>query len=473
MPSGGAIYTFGNFELDARARVLKRQGERVALSDRYLGVLLHLAAHAGTVVSKDDLVQAGWGETAVGDNSIEQAISALRRALGVNVAQQQYVETVPRQGYRLAATVTRTTATATDDDLEALLAPHRALLDGRAALESLTRDEILRARDVFAEVVARVPDAANGHVGLANACVLQFEMTRADERPDLDALKLAAHHAYEACRIDTGNAEAWSTLSFIIERVGQHTDALAAARRAISLEPDSWRHHFRLASIAWGEERLRAARRTLALLPGFALAHWLAASVLVARNMLDEAARELDTGIAAQQSGDARYSAVALHWLRGLIHLARGEEAEASAEFERELARETSGHLYARECCANTWYAIGAAHLRAGRPQARAAFSEALRRLPRHGLARVGSAAAEGTTPHLHEPHTMDEVLCAAALHVRAGDHARAAVLVEEALATVTAPNAAWLLPVEPLLHVTAGPEAWTPVLARLRLRAM
>ncbi len=476
MSAAGALYTFGRFELDGRARQLRRNGERIPLSDRYLGVLLHLAAHAGEVVSKDDLVQAGWGETAVGDNSLEQAISALRRAMGPDVE----VETVPRQGYRLAATVTRAIAAATDEDIDALLAPYRALLDGRAALETLERDQIRRGREVFAGIVARTPDAAPAHVGLANACVLQFEMTRADETPDTETLKLAAHHAYEACRLDTSNGEAWSTLSFILERVGTHTDAIAAARRAIALEPDNWRHQFRLASIAWGEERLRAARRTLSLLPGFALAHWLAATVLVARNMLDEAARELDAGITGKgRAPDSRFSAVALHWLRGLIHLAQGDHAAAMRHFEHELAHEAAGHLYSRECCANTAYAIGALHLREQRTaEAIAAFDAALHRLPRHPLATLGRAFASGSRPRVTSatPLTgrpMDEILCAAADHVLAGSHAAGAAIVADGLEAAPSSSAGWLLPVEPLLHVSAAPGTWNAVLGRLGARAM
>jgi DNA-binding winged helix-turn-helix (wHTH) protein len=485
---GGAIYTFGRFELDGRTRQLRRDGERVALSERYLSVLLHLAAHAGAVVSKDDLVKAGWGDTAVGDNSLEQAISALRRALGTTADDRDYVETVPRQGYRLTPPVTRAMPQASAADIDALLAPHRALLDGRAALETLERDQIRRAREVFARIVAATPDFAPAHVGLANGCVLLFEMTRADEQPDTDALRLAAHHAYEACRLDTGHAEAWSTLSFILERVGTHTDAIAAARRAIALEPDNWRHHFRLASIAWGEERLRAARRTLALLPGFALAHWLAASVLVARNMLDEAARDLDAGIARaekglpRRSGEAaeagsRFSGVALHWLRGLIQLARGDEAAAMADLEQELANEASGHLYARECCANAWYAIGAIHLRHGRnPEAREAFERALQRLPKHPLARLGRAIAEGQNSPAAEtgtPRNMEEVFRAAAGHVLSGSHDAAARLIDQALSAAPPSNAGWLLPVEPLLNLNAAPAEWKAVLGRLSARAM
>lgn len=479
----GAIYTFGFFELDGRSRTLRRDSQRVALSDRYLSVLQHLVSHAGSVVSKDDLVKAGWGDTAVGDNSLEQAISMLRRTLGTSADEREYVETVPRQGYRFTAPVTRAIPQATAADIDALLAPHRALLDGRAALETLERDQIRRGREVFTQMVAMTPDAAPAHVGLANACVLQFEMTRADEQPDVDALKLAAHHAYEACRLDTEHAEGWSTLSFILERVGTHTDAIAAARRAIALEPDNWRHHFRLASIAWGEERLRGARRTLALLPGFALAHWLAASVLVARNMLDEAARDLDAGIAGtsppRQSREAatagaaaetgRFSGVALHWLRGLIHLAKHDESLAIAHFERELENESSGHLYARECCANTWYAIGVVHVRHGRTSdAHRAFDRALERVPKHALARFGRS---GHRPEAGQ--SMDQVFCAAASLVLAGAHARAAHILDQALSAAPPSNAGWLLPVEPFLNVHAAPAAWEAVLGRLGKRAM
>ena len=172
-----------------------------------------------------------------------------------------------------------------------------------------------------------------------------------------------------------------------LDRTGQRIDALAAASRATALEPDNWRHHFRLAYVSWGEARLRAAHRTLALLPGFPLAHWLAATVHVARQALDEAERELGAGLASDLA-HGRFGAVALHWLRGLVMLAGGDEGAALAEFERELAGEAAGHMYSRECCANTWYAIGALRLRQGRrDEAADAFARAIDRIPHHPLA--------------------------------------------------------------------------------------
>src|SRR5262249_11724843 len=143
-----------------------------------------------------------------------------------------------------------------DETLDALLAPHRAWTEGRAALETLERSQILRARQAFEQVLANVPELTSVHVGLANACAMQFEMTRADQLPDLAALQRGEHHAREACRLDPSSGEAWATLGFVLERCGNRTDAIAALRRAVSLEADNWRHHLRLSYGSWGEERL-------------------------------------------------------------------------------------------------------------------------------------------------------------------------------------------------------------------------
>ena len=96
----GTVYSFGPFTLDASARRLTRDSSDVALPDRYLDVLVHLVAHAGTVVTKNALIDGAWRDVAVTDNSLEQAISALRRAVGNGPDDKPYIQTVPRQGYR-------------------------------------------------------------------------------------------------------------------------------------------------------------------------------------------------------------------------------------------------------------------------------------------------------------------------------------------------------------------------------------
>jgi DNA-binding winged helix-turn-helix (wHTH) protein len=485
--SSGLVYAFGPFRLDIRSNELTRGGERLAISDRHLSVLQHLLANAGSIASKDALIAAAWDDVAVTDNSLEQVISALRRLLGDGPRGRPYLETVPRRGYRFTGDVSRLVRRESDQTLDALLAPHRAWIEGRAALETFERDQIIPAREAFETVLRGAPDEASAHVGMANACMMQFEMTRADESRDTAALAKAAHHAREACRLDAGYAEAWATLGFVLERSGSRVDALAASRRAVTLEPDNWRHHFRLAFVGWGEERLREARRTLSLLPGFPLAHWLAATVHVARQALGEAERELVAGIAVQDSqsaGQSRFSGVALHWLLGLLHLNARDDARALEEFERELSFEASGHVYARECCANTWYAVGSVKLRQGRlEEARDAFNRAIERVAIHPMARVGLAASTSGDPRqvtraatagYRTPMigSLDAAMARASQMVLAGGHKEAARLLDGALADAVPGNAGWLMPVEPLLNVTADPAAWAPVLARLRTRA-
>jgi len=478
------IYTFGPFELDPVRRHLRRAGETIPLSERQLAILSLLVSQAGTALSKDALIEAAWRDVAVTDNSLEQAISALRRAL-TSSDEQSYIQTVPRQGYRFIGTVARRTARQTDEALDSLLLPHRAWLEGRAAIETLGRAQASQARHTFESVLAATPDYAPAYVGLANACAFEFEATRADPEPDRDALAAALRHARDACRIDPDSAEAWATLGFVLHLSRETEPAVAAARRALALEPDNWRHHLRHAVVSWGEDRLRAAQRCLTLLPGLALAHWLSATVHVARQAFDRAEQELERGAQAQdeQPQQGRFSAVALHWLLGLVYLARGDEARALREFERELAFEAAGQLYARECCANTWYAIGAIALRNGRDdEAATAFNQALKRVPQHMLARVGLVtlhkgaprdAIEGQIARVsHAGFAAEAAMAQAALLVIDQDPGRAAQLLDSTLEQLSAGSACWTVPVEPLLRVSAHLEIWRPVLARLRSRA-
>ncbi|MEP7310856.1 MAG: winged helix-turn-helix domain-containing protein [Acidobacteriota bacterium] len=485
----GDILAFGPFQFDTRTKRLSRDSEPVVLSARQIELLHLFLLKAGQVLSKDTLIEAAWQDVAVTDNSVEQAISGLRRALTV-AAGQRYIETLARRGYRFAAEVTRVERRETNEALDALLAPHRAWIEGRAALETLEHDQIVHARAVFSGVLTHVPHQASAHVGLANACAMQFEMTRSDPVPDADALATALHHATEACRLDPQYGEAWVTLGFVLERTGNHADALAASRRAVALEADNWRHRLRLSYASWGEERLREAQRALALLPGFPLAHWLAASVHVARQALPEAERELMAGLAAQRGPHAtapRFSGVALHWLLGLIHLARGDEPRALEEFDRELSNEGSGHLYARECSANTWYAIGALKMRQGNLIAAGeAFEQAMARVAMHPMARVGLAAVNALLhpaaavlaagPIDRERNavsvSVDFAFSRAAQLVLSGAPGEASVLVHEALANAPPGSAGWLLPIEPILRALDDPGLWGPALSRVRNRA-
>jgi len=68
-------------------------------------LLLCLAEHAGEVVSIDDLRRQVWSDVTVAPDSVYQAVTSLRRLLGDDPKQPNYIETVPRLGYRMVAAV--------------------------------------------------------------------------------------------------------------------------------------------------------------------------------------------------------------------------------------------------------------------------------------------------------------------------------------------------------------------------------
>ncbi len=480
MPTGGG-FAFGPFQLDTRARVLRRNGAPVRLAKGHFDILHKFVGHAGHDVTKDELIKAGWRRVNVDDNSLEKAISALRRVLGADEL-DRYIELVRQVGYRFIEPVKPFAIDPPGADLEAELEPFLAFREGRAFLQALTADEIARGRALFEKLVKSYPGDATFLVGLATACSLQYEMTRTDATPDTKALDDAERHAQEARRIASEYAEARATLGFILAQTGDLVNALAALDKATTLEGDNWLHWLRLASVCGGELRLRAARKVLYWMPGYPMGHVLAATVFIARGVLAEAEREIDLAIIQMRSAfseSERFSCAAVFWLKGLLLLARMDYAGALAAFEQELALESRGHLYARECCANVWYAIGVCRtLQGDLIGAHAAYEQALKRVANHPGALVGLLLLlprEARPPlPVMESTSMEVTLAKAAALAANDDVAGAATLLCATLKALPKDSAAgWQIPVEPLLGIQRAPEAWAEVLSRLRGRAM
>ncbi|PBB25375.1 MULTISPECIES: winged helix-turn-helix domain-containing tetratricopeptide repeat protein [unclassified Mesorhizobium] len=100
MTIGGDIYRFGPFRLDPAAGILYRGTEPTMLGRRAVALLRQLLENAGVPVSKDALVEAGWGGLAVADNNLTVQIAALRRVLAHAADAESWIETLPRRGYR-------------------------------------------------------------------------------------------------------------------------------------------------------------------------------------------------------------------------------------------------------------------------------------------------------------------------------------------------------------------------------------
>jgi len=100
-----AAYRFGPFHLDVRERRLSRGAEVIPLRLKVFETLCVLVQNAGRLVTKQTLLDTVWPETAVEENNLNHNVSVLRKALGDRATGQQYIETVPRVGYRFVAPV--------------------------------------------------------------------------------------------------------------------------------------------------------------------------------------------------------------------------------------------------------------------------------------------------------------------------------------------------------------------------------
>jgi pimeloyl-ACP methyl ester carboxylesterase/DNA-binding winged helix-turn-helix (wHTH) protein len=95
-------YVFGPFLLDVDERRIVRDGDELRLRGKLFDTLSFLVENSGRLIRKDELMQAIWPDTIVEDNNLDHCISQLRKVFG---SANNYIETVPRQGYRFNAEV--------------------------------------------------------------------------------------------------------------------------------------------------------------------------------------------------------------------------------------------------------------------------------------------------------------------------------------------------------------------------------
>jgi eukaryotic-like serine/threonine-protein kinase len=103
------FYAFGPYRLDSEQRVLVRYGTPVPLTPKATEILLVLVEHAGHMVDKDALIKRVWSDAFVEEGNLNKNIFFLRKALGKWEGEREYIETVPKRGYRFVAPVNEVT----------------------------------------------------------------------------------------------------------------------------------------------------------------------------------------------------------------------------------------------------------------------------------------------------------------------------------------------------------------------------
>ncbi len=195
------IVQFGDFHFDPEAPLLTRGSRSLDLSPKALQVLAVLVRNPGRVVSKDDLLNIVWPDTVVEEGNLAVHIFALRKALRTGATTAEYIETVPKRGYRFVAPLSPVletgTAASTNRELDRC---------GIAAyyVQQQTVDGCRRAAAEYRECLKSEPGNAKARAGLANTLLLRFvlgDLSRDDAVPRAKAL------LQEASRIDSACAD--------------------------------------------------------------------------------------------------------------------------------------------------------------------------------------------------------------------------------------------------------------------------
>src|SRR5690242_11842676 len=100
-PLAPHVYKFGPFRIDTADRLLMREGQLILLTPKVVDTLIALLASGKRVMEKEELGRIIWPDTYVEvDNALARNIAQLRKALGDTVEKSQYIETIPKRGYR-------------------------------------------------------------------------------------------------------------------------------------------------------------------------------------------------------------------------------------------------------------------------------------------------------------------------------------------------------------------------------------
>jgi predicted ATPase/DNA-binding winged helix-turn-helix (wHTH) protein len=179
--SDSATYRCGEFLVDGGNRCFSRGGVEVAVEPKVLAVLLQLLAHAGDLVTRDQLLDAVWGHRFVTPSTLNRVIALARRAFADDSEGPRYIQTVHGSGYRFIGPVDAETVTVAEPQAT-FGPPPTARLPARLQTLIGREDEMVQMERLLADGRALTLVGAGG-MGKTQ-CALDFARQTSDQYPD-------------------------------------------------------------------------------------------------------------------------------------------------------------------------------------------------------------------------------------------------------------------------------------------------
>lgn len=259
MLKSGQIFSLDDIRVDVADQSVTRGANAVRMPPRVFQTLVILLEASPRMIPKAELYRALWPDTVVDESGLAQNIHLLRKLLGPRPDGGEYVETVPKRGYRLTGTVIRE-------------APAPAPAAVAEAARSRRWLAIFAASAVIAGALAWVAarPALNRHVPDPQAVRLT-KMGQEVWRNTLQATPAEEQEFRQAIQLDPGYAPAYVGLA-TVEATASGVQAEALVAQALRIDPNSSDAHAVAAFIAmihqWDWDRARREfERAIALDP--------------------------------------------------------------------------------------------------------------------------------------------------------------------------------------------------------------
>jgi DNA-binding winged helix-turn-helix (wHTH) protein len=120
------LYEFSRFRLDPENHLLESEGTPISLTPKAFEILLVLVENGNRLTTKEELMRKVWPDSFVEEANLTVNISALRKQLGYAPNGQQYIETVPKKGYRFAMPVSQSQADNHAANGRSVISAHKA-----------------------------------------------------------------------------------------------------------------------------------------------------------------------------------------------------------------------------------------------------------------------------------------------------------------------------------------------------------
>jgi DNA-binding winged helix-turn-helix (wHTH) protein/tetratricopeptide (TPR) repeat protein len=173
-------FRFGEWRVDPSTNLVSDGTTETQLEPRAMDVLVFLCRQNGTIVSADQLLDACWGQSDVGDNPVHKVITQIRRALGDSSSAPRYIETIRKRGYRTVAEVVAEDAVAGGSwlaespfrGLEAFEEKHASIFFGRQQNVALLQQNVLNQVAAGCAMVLVLGPSGSGKTSLVRAGLL-------------------------------------------------------------------------------------------------------------------------------------------------------------------------------------------------------------------------------------------------------------------------------------------------------------